>query len=483
MFKKILVANRGEIAHRIISTCKDMGIETVAIYTNEDRSLSYLNTADYAYNVGDSDGYKNQDLIIKIAKENKVSAIHPGYGFLSEDYSFASKCEKEGIKFIGSNVLNLTIDKIKLKEIAKELRIKTLEYSLIKDKDIKSLKLGTPTVLKPVTGFYARGLRLVREKNDLTKAFDSISLELKASKSTSNIFAEKALLSAKHIEVPILRDKEGGICTFPLLDCSLQRRFLKIGAETPALVSESIKEYIINSSKKIADKIELEGLATFEYLVSEDEVYFLEVNSRLTVEHSITEMVTGFDLVREQINISFGKSLEIKKDIQARGHSIICRIYSEYPDSYKPFSGVLNDMFLPMGRNVRYEITAHVGWRVPIFYDHMIMKMSVWAKTREELLVRTTNLLKDSYFSGLITNISLLRQIFNNKKIINGTYGTEFLRDEFSFKKLEPSDDYKKAISVASAIKIYNKEKKHTGESLICKPKSPWVNSLGIERL
>ncbi|MCX6113311.1 MAG: ATP-grasp domain-containing protein [Proteobacteria bacterium] len=331
MFKRVLIANRGEIANRIISTCLDLGIEVVAIYSDEDRSLHYLNRADYAYRVGPgpvSLSYKNKDAILAIAKMAEVDCIHAGYGFLSEDADFAKSCKDNKIEFIGSNydVLKKSENKLNMRALAKKLDIKSVPCSQEAVKDIVSAKktakeLGYPVMIKPVSGSHARGIRRVESEDGLEKALAASKIEAGITLSNDSLLIEKGVEKAKNIEVSVLRDNSGHILILPEVDCSIQRGYLKIVAETPApTMDDKTRKTIKEAAAKLAEGIGLIGLASFEFLVNKDGIFFLEVNPRLTVEHSITEMVTGLDLVKYQFMISAGEKLDIyEKELKCRG--------------------------------------------------------------------------------------------------------------------------------------------------------------------
>ncbi len=496
MFKRVLIANRGEIANRIISTCLDLGIETVAIYSDDDRSLHYLNRADYVYRVGEGDAslsYKNREAVLAIAKMAEVDCIHAGYGFLAEDKDFARLCKENKIEFIGSSyeLLKNSENKIAIRELAEKLGIKTVPHSKKAVSDLtvaeqEAKKLGYPVMIKPVCGLHGRGVRRVEDPKLLGQAFSATKLEASIVLDNDLILIEKALDGAKHIEVPVLRDKLGHVLALPELDCSIQRFYTKIVAETPASsINEKTRDLLRTSASKIAEKIDLVGLATFEFLVNDEDVYFLEMTPRLTVEHSVTEMVTGFDLVKYQFIVSAGDSLDVyEKGLKCRGAAMQCRIYAEDPQNFEPYSGVVDDLFVPMGPYVRHELIAHSGWTIPIHYDHMLAKMSVWGRNRGTVIRKMTHLLKDYFYSGIITNIPLQRQIFSHKSLISGTYNVDFMRKDFVFNKQELPQNYDTAMTIAAAIRVFKKEEKIRGtKEFISEPISTWQKELGTGRL
>jgi len=496
MFKRVLIANRGEIANRIISTCLDLGIETVAIYSDDDRSLHYLNRADNAYRVGSgavSSSYKNQDAIMAIAKMSQADCVHPGYGFLAEESSFSKLCKDNKVEFVGSNetMLKNLANKTYVREIAKKLNIKIVpsaEKTLTEVAEAKKIatKLGYPVFVKPACGMHTRGIRRIDEESGFEKGFIATQIEGTVLLNDNNIIVEKALLGAKHIEVPVLRDKKGNVLCLPEIDCSIQRRYHKLVAETPAPnLDDKVRKEIKGSATKLANELKIEGIATFEFLVQDNVAYFLEVNPRLTVEHSVTELVTGLDLVKQQFLIAAGEQLELHgKEIRCRGVAIQCRIYAENPETFEPYTGTVNDVYIPMGPNVRHELIAHSGWKIPIHYDNMLAKMSVWGNERETVITKMTHLLKDYFYSGIITNIPLQRQIFGTKEMLNGSYNVDFMRDKFVFNKPEPPQNFKTAMTMASAIKVFKNEEAVRGtNSLKGEPISSWQKEIGTGRL
>lgn len=496
MFKRVLIANRGEIANRIISTCLDLGIETVAIYSDDDRSLHYLNRADYAYRVGEGDAsssYKNKDAVLAIAKMSQADCIHAGYGFLAEDKDFARLCKENNIELIGSSyeLLDKSDNKIELRKLAEKLGIKTVPHCTKPITDLteaqqEAKKLAYPLMIKPVCGLHGKGVRRIEDPKMLDQAFSATKLEAGLTLDSDAVLMEKALDGAKHIEVPVLRDKAGHVLALPELDCSVQRLYTKIVAETPSSsISEGTRTYLRESASKIAEGMGLIGLATFEFLVIGEDAYFLEITPRLTVEHSVTEMVTGFDLVKYQFLISSGDVLDVyEKGLKCRGTAMQCRIYAEDPQSFEPYSGVVDDMFVPMGPHVRHELIAHSNWLVPIHYDHMLAKMSVWGRDRAMVIRKMTHLLKDYFYSGIITNIPLQRQIFSHKALISGTYNVDFMRKDFVFNKQELPQNYDTAMTIATAIRVFKKEEKiHGTKEFVSEPISTWQKELGTGRL
>lgn len=496
MFKRVLIANRGEIANRIISTCLDLGIETVAIYSDDDRSLHYLNRADNAYRVGAgavSASYKNQDAILAIAKMSQADCVHPGYGFLAEEASFAKLCKDNKVEFIGANetMLKNLGNKIFVREVAKKLNIKIVPSGekIVTDvaeaKKIAS-KLGYPVFVKPACGMHARGVRKIDDEHGFEKGFLATQIEGTVVLNDNNVIVEKALVGARHIEVPVLRDKKGNVLCLPEIDCSIQRKYHKIFAETPAPnFDEKIRKEIKDSATKLATELKVEGLSTFEFLVQNNVAYFLEVSPRLTVEHSVTELVTGLDLVKQQFLIAAGESLQLRgKEIRCRGVAVQSRIYAENPETFEPYTGTINDVYIPMGPNVRHELIAHSGWKIPIHYDNMLAKMSVWGNERETVITKMTHLLKDYFYSGIITNIPLQRQIFGTKEVLDGSYNVDFMRDKFVFNRLEPPKNFKTAMAIASAIRVFKNEELTRGSvELKGLAISSWQKEIGTGRL
>ena len=496
MFKRVLIANRGEIANRIISSCLDLGIETVAIYSDDDRSLHYLNRADHAYRVGAgavSASYKNQDAIMAIAKMAQADCVHPGYGFLAEEASFAKACKDNKVEFIGANEIMLKNlgNKIHVRDVAKKMNIKIVpsgEKTVTDVAEAKKIaaKLGYPIFVKPACGMHARGIRRIDNEAVFEKGFLATQIEGNVLLDDNNVIVEKALLNARHIEVPVLRDKGGRTLCLPEIDCSIQRRYHKIVAETPAPnLDDKLRTEIKDSATRLASELKVEGIASFEFLVQNNVAYFLEVSPRLTVEHSVTELVTGLDLVKQQFLIAAGVPLELYgKEIRCRGVAIQCRIYAENPETFEPYTGTVNDVYIPMGPNVRHELIAHSGWKIPIHYDNMLAKMSVWGNERETVITKMTHLLKDYFYSGIITNIPLQRQIFGTKDMLKGSYDVDFMRERFVFSKLEPPQNFKTAMEIASAIRVFKNEEAVRGDlDLKGEPISSWQKEIGTGRL
>lgn len=453
MFNKILIANRGEIACRIIRTAKSMGITTVAIYSTADKESQHVRQADEAYWVGDSPAlasYLNIHAIIDIAKKAKAEAIHPGYGFLSENPQFAAACEKEDIVFIGPTIKAL--EAMASKQLAKQL----LEGSAVPltpgyhggDQSDERLKeeanrIGFPILLKAAAGGGGKGMRAVHELAEFDSALAGARREAKASFADDTMIIEKLVLNPRHVEVQIMADQHGEVVHLFERDCSIQRRHQKIIEEAPAPgLDTELKQGLAEAACEVARSIQYRGAGTVEFLVAGDnQFYFMEMNTRLQVEHPVTEMITGLDLVAWQIKIAANLPLPLKQEnIQATGHAIECRVYAEDPaQNFIPSIGKINFLKEPCGEGVRIDTGVSTGSTISQYYDPMIAKLIVWGETRLEAIQRLQQALKSYAVGGLKTNIGFLQAICNHPRFIKGDLGTDFLSRETI--EIEKSDE------------------------------------------
>lgn len=445
MFKKILIANRGEIAVRIIRTCMKMGIKTVAIFSEVDRNELYVKLADEAICIGPAEqqkSYLNYFSIISAAIYSEADAIHPGYGFLSENYYFASICEKVGITFIGplSETIKLMGNKINSRNIAKKCGVKVLEaienVECIDSEISKYIKenLEFPVIVKAANGGGGKGIRIVKENNNLSSSFNNVKNEAKKYFNNKGIYIEKYLENSRHIEIQIIGDKFGNVIHLGERNCSLQRKNQKIIEESPSLfLDDDLREKMSSCAVLIAKAINYIGLGTVEFLLDENNnCYFLEMNTRIQVEHPITEMITGIDLVEEQIKIAYGFELEYKQeDITIRGHSIECRINAEDPENnYAPSSGCINKIIIPSGFGVRVDSAAYSNCIISHYYDSMIAKVISYGCDRQEAIKKMRNALNEFHIKGVKTNINLHLKILNSSKFIEGKYNTRLIDEE-----------------------------------------------------
>lgn len=441
MQNRILVANRGEIAVRIIRAAKELGIETVSIYSKADEDALHVKIADQAICVGgpkSSDSYLNMNHVLSAAIATGCDAIHPGYGFLSENAQFVEMVESCSLKFIGpsANTFRLIGDKASARKIAQEAGVPIVMGSegILEhlDEAIKvSKKIGYPVMIKATNGGGGRGISIAYNEKELIHAYERTSLEAEAAFGDKSLYIEKFIESPKHIEVQIIGDKEGNIVHLFERDCSTQRRNQKMIEEAPApTISESLRKKLGVAAIKLAQKISYVNAGTLEFLVDKNEnFYFIEMNTRIQVEHPITEMITGIDLVKEQINVAYGKPLSFKqKDIKIKGHAIECRINAEDPmNGFRPSPGKITNLFIPGGFNVRIDTHIYHGYSVPPFYDSMLAKVIVFEKNRREAIKKMRITLEQMVIDGIKTNIEYQYLIMHDYTFIKGNYDTGYI--------------------------------------------------------
>ena len=438
MFKKILIANRGEIALRVLRACRELGIKTVAIHSDTDESAMHVKMADESICVGPASAqssYLNIPAIITAATLTNVDGIHPGYGFLSENQRFAEIIEEHNIKFIGPHSSHIKImgNKIDAKKIMDENQVPTVPgLNDISDRKaieefIKNVDL--PIIVKAASGGGGKGMRVVKSAEEINNAINSAKAEAKKSFNDDNVYLEKFLTNPKHIEIQILADAHGNIITLGERDCSIQRKHQKLIEESPSelLTNEKRKE-ISDLCKKAISSIGYEGVGTLEFLYENNNFYFMEMNTRLQVEHPVTEMVTGIDLVKQQILAASGEKLTISQnDINFKGHAIECRINAEHPESFIPSPGKITQYHQPGGLGVRGESAVYQGYSVPPHYDSMIGKLITYADNRKECIARMNRALEEYIIMGINTNIQLHQKIIMSKEFQSGKYDINFM--------------------------------------------------------
>ncbi len=441
MIKKVLVANRGEIAVRIMRSCREAGIKSVAVFSEADRDSKHVRYADEAYYIGkspSSESYLNADKIFEIAKQSSADAIHPGYGFLSENPEFANKCDLNRIIFIGpsADAINTMGDKITAREKMISSGVSVVPGMLITDFSEKNIQdiinnIGLPIMIKATAGGGGKGMRKVDKADQISEAVRAAKSEALASFGNDTVYIEKYISSPHHIEFQILADKYGNTIHLFERECSVQRRHQKIVEETPSpIMTESLRNEMGNAAVKAAKAVKYYGAGTIEFLVDDDlNYYFLEMNTRLQVEHPITERTTGIDLVKEQINIANGGKLPFKQsDIKQIGHAIECRVYAEDPENnFMPSPGYIKTMKEPHGFGVRCDGYIHEGYTIPIYYDPMISKLIVWGQTRDEAINRMKRALFGYKIIGVKSNIRFLEKIMETEDFIEGKYNTHFI--------------------------------------------------------
>ena len=438
MFKKILIANRGEIALRILRACRELDIKTVTIHSEADESAIHVKMADESVCVGPASAhlsYLNIPAIITAATLTNVDAIHPGYGFLSESKRFAEIIEEHNIKFIGptSNHIGIMGNKIKAKKIMRDNGVPIVP-GLHDVNDITQVnkfidEIGLPVIIKAASGGGGKGMRIVKKINELEQALGSAKIEAKKSFNNDILYIEKFLLSPKHIEIQILADAHGNVLTLGERDCSIQRKHQKLIEECPSLcLDENERKEISKLCTKAMRSLGYEGVGTLEFLYDNKKFYFMEMNTRLQVEHPITEMVTQMDLVKEQIFAALGEKItKNQDDILIKGHAIECRINAEHPETFIPSPGNIKQYYQPGGLGVRVDSSIYQGCSVPPYYDSLIAKLITYADNREDCIKKMKRALEEYIILGIDTNIQLHQKIIQSNEFISGDYDINYM--------------------------------------------------------
>ncbi|MGP1956207.1 MAG: acetyl-CoA carboxylase biotin carboxylase subunit [Arsenophonus sp. NC-PE1-MAG3] len=440
MLKKIVIANRGEIALRILRACKELKIKTVAVHSIADRDLKHVLLADETVCIGSAalaESYLNIPAIISAAEITAAEAIHPGYGFLSENADFAEKVERSGFIFIGPKpeTIRLMGDKISAIEAMKKACVSCipgsdgpLEGDIKTNKTIAN-QIGYPVIIKASGGGGGRGMRVVRNESDLEQAIIITCAEAKAAFNNSMVYMEKFLENPRHIEIQILADGQGNAIYLAERDCSIQRRHQKMVEEAPAPgIKVDMRKRIGERCVKTSLDINYRGAGTFEFLYQNGEFYFIEMNTRIQVEHPVTEMITGVDLIKEQLRIASGLPLSIKqKDIKIHWHAIECRINAEDENTFLPSPGKITRLHIPGGFGVRWESHIYAGYTVPPYYDSMIGKLITYGETREIAILRMKNALSELIIDGIKTNIKLQQKIMDDRNFFKGGINIHYL--------------------------------------------------------
>ena len=444
MFEKVLIANRGEIALRIIRSCRELGIATVAVYSTVDKNALHVQLADEAVCVGDSlsnKSYLNIPNILAAATSRGVDAIHPGYGFLAENDKFAEMCNDHGIIFIGPspNSIRLMGDKSTAKETMEGVGVPTVPGSkglLVNVEEAFKLAdhIGYPVIIKATAGGGGRGMRLVENKDNLEKMFKAAQGEAEAAFGNDGLYMEKFIKKPRHVEVQILADRTGNVIHLGERDCSVQRRHQKLLEESPSpAINSLLREKMGSAAISAAKSIKYEGAGTVEFLVDENEkFYFMEMNTRIQVEHPVTEMVTGVDLIAEQIKIASGNNLEFnQEEIILNGHAIECRINAEDPShNFRPSPGRITGWLPPGGPGVRVDSHVYTGYEIPPFYDSLIGKLIVWGKDRNTAIKRMNRALNECAVTGIPTTINFHLNLLDKKKFKEGKIHTKYVEEE-----------------------------------------------------
>jgi acetyl-CoA carboxylase, biotin carboxylase subunit len=437
MFKKILIANRGEIAVRIIRACKEMGIDTVAVYSEADKEALHVMLADEAVCIGPAkskDSYLNMQNIISATVLTGATAIHPGFGFLSENSSFARMCEDCNITFIGPNAdtIDLLGNKSRARETMQKAGVPVVpgsdgEVETVKDALELAAKIGYPVMIKASAGGGGKGMRAVLKEEDLEKSYNSAKAEAKAAFADDKVYIEKLIINPKHIELQILADSHGNVVHLGERDCSVQRRNQKMMEESPsAIMTPELREAMGSAAVKAAKATGYVNAGTIEFLYDQGNYYFMEMNTRIQVEHPVTEMVTGIDMIKAQIRIACGEEMPYRQEnIQFKGHAIECRINAEDPSkNFMPCPGRVENVLFPGGFGVRVDSALYPGYVVPSCYDSMLAKVIAYGSDREEALSRMKRALSELIIDGIQTNVEYQYDLLEREEIISGTYHT-----------------------------------------------------------
>ncbi len=439
--KRILIANRGEIALRAIRTIKQMGKEAVVVYSKGDENAAYLDLADVAVCIGpakSTESYLNIPAVISAAELTECDAIFPGYGFLSENQNFVEICNHHNIKFIGPSVevMQLMADKSKAKQVMAKAGVPTIAGSdgALKDiEDAKKIakKIGYPVIIKAAAGGGGRGMRIVEDESYIENAYLACESEAISAFGDGTLYMEKYIKKPRHVEVQVLGDSFGNAIHLGERDCSLQRRHQKLIEESPAVIlDEKERQKLLDVAVKAAKFLKYEGAGTFEFLVDEEKnFYFMEMNTRLQVEHCVSEMVSGIDIIEQMIRVAEGKPLPKQEEITLRGHAIECRITAEDPVSFLPSPGKIQKWIAPGGKDVRLDTHAYCNYIIPPYYDSMIGKLIVWGENRQRAIAKMRQALDEFVVSGVKTTIEFHRKMMRNEDFINNNFDTKYLEN------------------------------------------------------
>lgn len=439
LIKKILIANRGEIAVRVIRTAREMGIATVAVYSDADRNALHVELADEAYRIGPAtpaQSYLDAEKLIECAGRAGADSIHPGYGFLAENADFARGVVAAGLTWIGphADAIDAMGDKLRARRAMQQAGVPLVPGATVELRDTAAAhdaakEYGLPIALKAAAGGGGKGLKVARALDEIDAAFETARREAEAYFKNGTIYAERYLENPKHVELQIVADKHGNVVHAGERDCSLQRRHQKLWEETPAKISPRVRTAMREAGVRAAKAIGYDSAGTIECLVSGDEFYFLEMNTRIQVEHTVTEMITGLDLVREQIRVAAGEPLGYAQDdVEFRGFAIEARVNAEDPaQNFRPAPGTIAAYREPAGPGVRVDSAAYAGWTIPAEYDSLVAKLIVWAPTRERAIARLRRAIDEYAIVGIPTTLALARALCDHPRVIDATYGTATL--------------------------------------------------------
>jgi len=466
MFKKILIANRGEIAVRVIRACRELGITSVAVFSDVDRSALHVRKADEAYHIGPAaaaESYLNVGKILGVAKLSGAEAIHPGYGFLSENARFAQACVDAGIKFIGPTARSMEMmgSKTRARQNMEKAGVPFVPgtsrgVESPEQAEQVAEKVGYPVMLKAAAGGGGKGMRLVHKPEDLKSALESAQSEAQRSFGDGEVYIEKAIVNPRHIEMQILADEHGNTVYLGERECSIQRRHQKVVEESPSpIVDPEMRRRMGEVAVRVAQAAGYTNAGTVEFLVDQQKnFYFLEMNTRLQVEHPVTELITGLDLVHLQIRIAAGEKLPFTQDdIRIRGHAIECRIYAEDPDNnYFPSPGKITLLLAPAGPGIRRDSGMYEGWTVPIEYDPLLAKLIGYGTDRNQAISRLQRALNEYFVGGIKTNISLFRRILNDSDFHAGKFDTGYLDRLLKTPAPEVKGEHAEVAAIAAGI-------------------------------
>jgi len=441
MFKKILIANRGEIAVRVIRACRELGIASVAVYSDVDRASLHVRKADEAYCIGPAaatESYLNIPKILQVAKRSGAEAIHPGYGFLSENAGFAQMCTDAGLKFIGptASAMHLMGSKTRARQQMEKARVPFVPgtssgLESVEQASHAAAKIGYPVMLKAAAGGGGKGMRMVRTPEELTSAWQAARSEAQRAFGNDEVYLERVLIDPRHVEMQLLADEHGNVVYLGERECSIQRRHQKVMEEAPSpIVDAEMRRRMGEVAVRVARAAGYTNAGTVEFLVDQERnFYFLEMNTRLQVEHPVTELVTGWDLVHLQIRIAAGEKLPFAQtDIQIRGHAIECRIYAEDPDNnFFPSPGRISLLLPPSGPGIRLDSGVYEGWEVPLDYDPLLAKLAGYGSDRQQAISRLVRALNEYFVGGIKTNVALFRRILKDRDFVAGKIDTGYL--------------------------------------------------------
>ncbi len=472
--KRILIANRGEIALRVIRACREMGHIPLAIYSKADRRSLHVTRADAAYCVGDGpslNSYLDINSVMRAAKVLKADLVHPGYGFLSEKADFARAVEEAGMLFIGpsADVISKMGDKVMARKTMSAVGGLPLVPGTADGHTdanvafVKAKEIGFPLMIKALAGGGGRGMRLVMEESEFLNLFSRAYSEASKAFGDGRLYLERYVQSPHHIEVQVIADKHGNVCHLLERECSVQRRHQKVIEECPSpFVTPETRAKICEAAVKATKEIGYVNAGTIEFLMDDKQTfYFMEMNTRLQVEHPVTEWVTGIDLVKEQIRVALGEKLSFKQeDIKIRGAALEFRLNAEDPEKFLPQAGMVHTVQLPQGIGVRVDSHLYRGYEIPVFYDSMVAKISCWGLTRTEAINRSKAALRDTMITGVKTNLPLHLQILDNPKFVSGNYTTRLIGEDFNYKEKLPDTKSMNRAVIAAAVSAYQREYK-----------------------